>query len=61
MDAKERESGAPEETDPIRAYVLQNAAREASKPSGRSWVLPFLASVVVTGLILAAVYYFWGR
>ncbi|HSP67713.1 MAG TPA: hypothetical protein VLN48_08295 [Bryobacteraceae bacterium] len=56
-------SNKPEETDPIRAFVLQNEALAEAKPkrSGSSWVLPFLASVLVTGLILAAVYYFWGR
>ena len=56
-------SEKPEETDPIRAFVLQNEALADSKPkrSGSSWVVPFLASVLVTGLILAAVYYFWGR
>ena len=62
MDANERESGKPEETDPIRAYAIQNALAEAKpKRSGGSWVLPFLASVLVTGLLMAAVYYFWGR
>ena len=63
MNANERESGPPEETDPIRAYAIQNAALAEAKPkrSGSSWVLPFLASVLVTGLILATVYYFWGR
>jgi len=63
MDANERESGKPEETDPIRAYAIQNAALAEAKPkrSGSSWVLPFLASVLVTGLLLAAVYYIWGR
>jgi hypothetical protein len=63
MDANERESGTRQETDPIRAYAIQNTALAEAKPkrSGSSWVLPFLASVLVTGLILAAVYYFWGR
>jgi hypothetical protein len=62
MDANERESGKPEETDPIRAFVLQNEALADAKPKrSGSWVVPFLASVLVTGLILAAVYYFWGR
>jgi hypothetical protein len=53
----------PEDVDPIRAYALQNAAIAEAKPkrSGTSWMFPFLASVLVTGLILAAVYYFWGR
>jgi len=63
MNANERESGTPEETDPIRAYAIQNAALAEAKPkrSGSSWVMPFLASVLITGLLLAAVYYFWGR
>jgi hypothetical protein len=63
MDANERESGPPEETDPIRAYAMQNAAREAAKPPSRSgsWVLPFLAAVVVTAVILAAAFYLWGN
>jgi hypothetical protein len=56
-------SEKPEETDPIRAYAIQNAALAEAKPkrSGSSWVMPFLASVLVTGLLMAAVYYFWGR
>ena len=55
-------SDKPEETDPLRAYALQNAAREAEKPrsSGGGWVLPFLGAVVVTAIILAAAYYLWG-
>jgi hypothetical protein len=63
MDANERESGTPEETDPLRAYALQNAEREAVKPrsSGGSWVVPFLVAVVVTAIILAAAYYLWGN
>ena len=62
MDANERESGKPEETDPIRAFVLQNEALADARPKrSGGWVVPFLASVLVTGLILAAVYYFWGR
>jgi hypothetical protein len=63
MDANERESGPPEETDPLRAYALQNAAREAAEPksSGRSWVIPFLAAVVATAIILAAAFYLWGN
>ena len=63
MDANERESGRAEETDPIRAYAMQNAALAEAKPkrSGGSWVIPFLASVLATGLTMAAVYYFWGR
>jgi hypothetical protein len=53
----------PEETDPIRAYAMQNAAREALKPRprGGSWVLPFLAAVVITAVILAAAFYMWGN
>jgi hypothetical protein len=61
MDANERESGAPEETDPIRAYVLQNAAREASKPRAGGWVIPFLISVLVTAVVLAVAFYLWGK
>jgi len=63
MDANERESGTSEETDPIRAYAMQNAAREAVRPrsSVGSWVLPFLAAVVITALILAAAFYLWGN
>ena len=63
MDANERESGAPEEDDPIRALAMQNAARAAEKlPSrGSSWVLPFLAAVLITGVILAVAYYLWGQ
>lgn len=58
MDAPERESSKPEETDPLRAYALQNAAREATKP--RSPIVPFLVSVLVTAVILAIAYYVWG-
>jgi len=61
MDAKERESGGQEETDPIRAYALQNAAQEANKPRPRSPILPFLASVVITAVILALAFYLWGQ
>ena len=63
MDAKEPESGTPEETDPLRAYAMQNAAREAVEPrsSGASWVLPFLAAIIITAVILAAAYYLWGK
>ncbi|MCU1339900.1 MAG: hypothetical protein JWO19_5481 [Bryobacterales bacterium] len=50
-----------EENDPIRAYAKQNAARDGVKPTGRSWVLPFLASVVITALILEAAFYLWGK
>ena len=51
------------ETDPLRAYALQNAAREAVKPPSRgaSWVLPFLAAVVTTAVVLAAAFYLWGN
>jgi hypothetical protein len=59
MDANERESSTPEETDPLRAYALQNAAKEATKP--RSPALPFLISVLVTAVILAIAFYLWGR
>ena len=60
MDAKERES---EEDDPIRALAMQNAARAAERPQskGFSWLLPFLIAVLITGVILAAAYYLWGR
>ncbi len=63
MDAKERESGVPEEDDPIRALAMQNAARAAEQPrsSGFSWLGPFLVAVLITGVILAAAYYLWGR
>ena len=60
MDANERESGRPEEIDPIRAYALQNAAQEASKPR-RSPLLPFLLSVLITAVILALAFYVWGN
>jgi hypothetical protein len=49
------------ENDPIRAYAQQNAALAATKPKSTSWVLPFLAALAVTALILAAVYFLWGR
>jgi hypothetical protein len=59
MDANERESSTPEETDPLRAYALQNAAKEVKpRPSP---VVPFLVSVLVTALILAIAFYLWGR
>ena len=61
MDANERESGRQEETDPIRAYALQNAAQEANKPRQRSPMLPFLASVGITAVILALAFYLWGK
>ena len=62
MDANEPESVTPEDTDPLRAYARQNAARAAVDPraSGRSWVIPFLASIVITAVVLAAAYYLWG-
>ncbi len=59
MDANERESRTPEDNDPLRAYALQNATREAAKP--KSSVGPFLISVLVTGVILAIAFYLWGR
>jgi hypothetical protein len=60
MDANEPESKAPEEHDPLRAYALQNAAREATKPRS-SPMVPFLVSVLVTAVILAIAFYLWGR
>jgi hypothetical protein len=60
MDANERESSAPEEHDPLRAYALQNAAQETTKPRS-SPLVPFLVSVVVTAVILAIAFYLWGR
>jgi hypothetical protein len=51
-------SETPEEQDPLRAYALQNATKEA-KP--RSSVGPFLISVLVTAVILAIAFYLWGR
>ena len=51
-------SDKPEETDPLRAYALQNAAKDV-KP--RSSVPAFLISVLVTALILAIAFYLWGR
>jgi hypothetical protein len=59
MDANERESSTPQETDPIRAYAMQNVAQEAAKP--RSPVVPFLVSVLVTAVVLGIAFYFWGR
>ncbi len=59
MDANDRESKTPEEPDPLRAYALQNATREATKP--KSSVAPFLVSVLVTGVILGIAFYLWGR
>jgi hypothetical protein len=61
MDANERESSPSEEHDPLRAYALQNAAKEATKPGPRSSVGPFLVSVLVTAVILAIAFYLWGR
>ena len=59
MDANEREARTPEDNDPLRAYALQNAAKEATKP--QSSVGPFLISVLVTALILGIAFYLWGR
>ena len=59
MDAKERESTSPDEHDPLRAYALQNAARESAKP--KSSLIPFLVSVLVTAVILGIAFYLWGR
>ena len=59
MDANEREARTPEDNDPLRAYALQNAAKEAAKP--QSSVGPFLISVLVTALILGIAFYLWGR
>jgi len=61
MDANERESSPPEEHDPLRAYALQNAAKQATKPRPRSSVGPFIVSVLVTAVILAIAFYLWGR
>ena len=63
MNPNEPKSGAQEQEDPIRALAMQNAARAAEQPprSGASWVLPFLVAVLITGMILGAAYYFWGR
>ena len=58
MDANESESRPPEDNDPLRAYARQNAAKEV-KP--RSSVGPFLVSVLVTAVVLAAAFYLWGR
>jgi uncharacterized protein HemX len=58
MDANESEPRTPEETDPLRAYALQNATKEV-KP--KSSTAPFLVSVVVTAAILAIAFYLWGR
>jgi hypothetical protein len=60
MDANEREPRTPEDNDPLRAYALQNAAREATKPRS-SPAVPFLVSVLVTAVILAIAFYLWGR
>jgi len=61
MDANERETPPPEDNDPLRAYALQNAAKEATKPRSSSSVGPFLVSVLVTAVILAIAFYLWGR
>ena len=58
MDANERESGTPQDDDPLRMFALQNAAKEV-KP--RSTVGPFLLSVVITAAILGVAFYLWGR
>ena len=60
MDANEPGSSKPEETDPLRAYALQNAEREATKPRS-SPMGPFLVSVLVTAVILALAFFLWGR
>jgi hypothetical protein len=57
MDAND--PNPPEEHDPLRAYALQNAAREVTKP--KSSAGPFLVSVLITAVILAIAYYLWGR
>jgi hypothetical protein len=49
----------PEDNDPLRAYALQNAAKEVKPRS--STVVSFLVSVLVTGVILAIAFYLWGR
>jgi hypothetical protein len=59
MAANERETGTPEETDPIRAYAIQNTVQDVAKP--RSPVIPFLISALATAAILAAAFYLWGR
>ena len=60
MDANEPKPGTPEETDPLRAYAAQNAAREAVKPAKRPF-LPFLISALVTAVILGMAFYLWGK
>ena len=59
MDPNESESRTPEETDPLRAYALENAAKDGKPKS--SPIMPFLASVLVTAVILAIAFYLWGR
>jgi hypothetical protein len=59
MDAPENESSTPEERDPLRAYALHNAAKQAAKPP--SSILPFFLSVIATAVILAIAYYLWGK
>jgi hypothetical protein len=59
MDAKERESTSPDEHDRLRAYALQNAAKEVQPRS--SSVAPFLLSVLITAVILGIAFYLWGR
>jgi hypothetical protein len=59
MAGNERESGTPEDHDPIRAYATQNVEQEAAKP--RSSAGPFLVSLLITAVILAIAFYVWGR
>jgi hypothetical protein len=47
----------PEDNDPLRAYALKNAAKEAKPRSA----VPFIVSVLVTAVILTAAFYLWGR
>ena len=58
MAENERPSGFPEDNDPLRAYAAKNAAT-AVKP--KSSAVPFIVSVLVTAVILAAAFYLWGR
>jgi len=48
-----------EDNDPLRAYAAKNAATAAVKP--KSSAGPFIVSLVVTAVILAAAFYLWGR
>jgi hypothetical protein len=52
-------SEQPEDNDPLRAYALQNATKKDVKP--RSSSAPFIVSLLVTAVILAAAFYLWGR